>query len=127
MGRIIDIQFNDKTYTIEHDRASVYAYFGNKLKQLENQDANIEDIKNEELVKKVMSSITLDDIVDIVYYGLQKHHKDDMPSKDELFGLIVVLPNLEGFFTEVVNSIKEVLSAIKEDKKGNATWGVRKN
>lgn len=104
MGRKIDLEINGNTFTIEYDRASVYKYIANK-----------EDSE----------TITIEDAVDLVYFGLLKNHEEEMPTKDDIFGWLLGIEDLTAFYTEVTKSIEEVLTAIEQDKKGNVKWGVR--
>ena len=105
MARIIDLQFDDKTYSIEYDRRSVY-----RLMSETSEDKN-----------------QLDQVIDFVYFGLLKHHKDEMPTKEEITDWLIVIDDLQGFATELANCIQETITSIKEDKeRGNVKWGVRK-
>lgn len=108
MGRIIDITFNEKTYSLEFDRYSV-------LKFMEAQ--------NGEPKAEISNAIAL------VRCGLIKHHSRDLPSEDEIFGWLIAMgeEDLKAFISELNKCIEEVTTALKETKKtGNLKWGVRK-
>lgn len=107
MGRIIDIEFNDKTYSLEYDRYAV-------LKFMELQSNQKGD--------GVTSAINL------VHCGLIKHHSQEMPENDEILGWLLVMgEDLEAFTQELSKCIEEVTTALQETKKsGNLKWGVRK-
>ena len=105
MARIIDIEYNSKHYVIEYNRSALF-----DLAQKGGFQEGVEP--------------TFDTIVEIVRYGLQKHHKDDMPTDDEIKELIFDIEDIEGFVKELGNCISETANALKE-KQGNAKWGVR--
>lgn len=104
MARKIEIEFDEKTYVIEYNRESVV-----KLMSSQNDD--------ESDVEKA---------VNIIYYGLYKHHKYNMPDKDIIYGWVMALgKDLETFVKELTTCIEEVLTVIKsEQKSGNLKWGV---
>lgn len=106
MGRKIDIEFNDKTYTIEYNRSNV-------IKLIREMQKNKEET---------------DMAIDTIYYGLLLHHENDMPSRDDILGWLMVIPeeDSEKFVSTLQELVQEVISCIEKDKKqGNFKWEVK--
>ena len=106
MARIIDLQFNDKTYSIEYNRASVL-----KLFTLKSND------KDE-----------IEGAIDLIYCGLLKHHENDMPDRDEIVGWVLAMgEDIKPFLEELQKSIQKTLELVQSEQKSkNLKWGVRK-
>ena len=94
----IELEFNDKKFTIEYDRASVREFL--RVKE------NISD---------------LDQAVALIKCGLLKHHKDDMPSEEDILGWVMAMEDLNEFAKALSEMVQDVLSAIKTDRK-NLKW-----
>ena len=69
MGRIIDLQFNDKTYSIEYNRESIVKLMANRV---ENED-------------------TFEMAIRLIQCGLMKNHKNDMPEREVIVGWLLSL------------------------------------
>lgn len=107
MSKQIDIEFNDKKYTIEFNRETV-------LRLMEKQTKN-------------KSQDGIDTAYDFIYFGLLKNHKDEMPDKDTILGWIVAMGEPQEFINAISECVQEVITVIESDKKqGNFKWGVRK-
>ena len=104
MGRKIKISFNDKDYIIEYNRESV-------MKLMEKLNEKESDMEH---------------AIEIVYCGLLKHHKDDMPERDVIFGWVLSMGDkAEGFVQALQGCVQEVLDAVKkETESGNLKWEV---
>ena len=105
MARIIDLEFNDKKYSIEYNRESIV-----KLMSVS---------KNDDLMENAVS---------LIECGLYKHHKEDMPDRDSIIGWLLVLgDDLKDFVEALQESVEEVLKVIQNDQNSkNVKWGVRK-
>ena len=109
MGRTIDIELvlenKTKTLTIEYDRETV-------LQLMEAQGKETSGVGS---------------AIDLLYYGCLKHHRKDMPTREELALLIVSVEDAEGLIQILTEMIKEVVDAFQQAKtKGNSKWVERK-
>lgn len=106
MGRIIDLTFNDKTYSIEYNRESVLKVMSNR-----KDDDDLIDMS-----------------ISLIQCGLLKNHKDEMPSRDEVIAWLLSLgEDLPKFVEALQESVQEVLNVIQDEQKSkNLKWGVRK-
>ena len=106
MGRIIDLQFNDKTYSIEYNRESIVRLMANR--------SDDED--------------TFESAVKLIQCGLLKNHKNEMPDKEEIVGWLLSLgDDLPNFVRALQESVQAVIEVIQNDQKSkNLKWGVRK-
>ena len=110
MGRTIDIELKledgkTKNLTIEYDRETV-------LQLMEAQN-------------KEQSGVS--SAIDILYYGCLKHHRNNMPSREELALLMVSVDDFEGLIKMLTEMVQEVVSAFQQTKsQGNSKWVVRK-
>ena len=109
MARIIDLEFKDKKYAVEFNRESV-------VKLL----SKLNDNKNDEI----------EVAIDLVECGLLKHHRNDMPSREDIVCWLLELGDQLIEFVQALRScVDEVVSAINEEhnnKSKNFKWGVRK-
>ena len=97
MGRI-EISFYDKTYTIEYNRASVKSF----LKHMDDDDD--------------------DKIIALIKSGLEMHHKNEMPTDDDVFGWVVAMgDDAKDFASALQDLVQEVLGTFEEDRK-NLKW-----
>ena len=95
----IELSFNDKNYTIEYDRASIREF----LKSKEGKDE-------------------IEQVICLVKCGLLKHHKEDMPSEDDIFGWVMAMgENVESFADTLHEMVQGVLDTFKNDAK-NLKW-----
>ena len=95
----INLSFNDKEYVIEYNRASIKDFLMSK------------DNKDE-----------IEQVVELVKSGLEMHHKDDMPSDDEIFGWLMAMgDDLKDFAEALHGMVQDVLDVIKADRK-NLKW-----
>ena len=101
MGRKrIELEFYDKKYTIEFNRTSV-----------------------REVIKTQDDDNTIQQVINLVKSGLIMHHKDNMPSDDEVFGWLIGLGDGLGSFAEALRDmVQDVLEVLKNDGK-NLKWG----
>lgn len=106
MGRIIDLQFNDKTYSIEYNRESIVKLMANR-----NDDED-----------------TFEMAITLIQCGLMKNHKNDMPEREEIVGWLLALgDDLQDFVKALQESVQAVIEVIQADQKSkNLKWGVRK-
>lgn len=106
MARIIDLEFNDKTYSIEYNRESVIKVMANRK---ENDDV-------------------IDIAINLIECGLLKHHKEEMPNRDDVVAWLLALgEDLPKFVEALQDSVQEVLEVIQSEQKSkNLKWGVRK-
>lgn len=106
MGRIIDLQFNDKTYSIEFNRESIIKLMANR---------SDEDDTFEMAIK-------------LIQCGLMKNHKNEMPDREEIVGWLLSLgDDLANFVSALQESVQAVIEVIKNDQQTkNLKWGVRK-
>lgn len=105
MARIIDLQFKDKTYSIEYNRESIV-----KL-----------------MAKRSQSDDTFDLAINLVECGLMKNHKNDMPDREEIIGWLLAMgDDLKPFVEALQKNVEEVINLIKDDQKSkNLKWVVR--
>lgn len=105
MARIIDLQFKDKTYSIEYNRESIV-----KLMSKRSQDKD-----------------TFDLAIDLIECGLMKNHKDETPDREEIIGWLLALgDDLKPFVEALQESVEAVINVIKDDQKSkNLKWVVR--
>lgn len=105
MARIIELEFKGRTYTIEYNRLSLLALAQHKV---DENDA-------------------ITSMVNMLHYGLLKHHKDNIPSDDELLDLLACIDDLEGFMKELGECVAETAQALKENSNQpkNAVWRVK--
>ena len=95
----IELSFNDKNYTIEYDRASIREF-------LKHKDEGDE----------------IEQIINLVKCGLIKHHKNDMPSDDDVFGWVMVMGESVKDFAEALHEmVQDVLDTFKTETK-NLKW-----
>lgn len=106
MARIIDLQFNDKKYSIEYNRESILKLMANR-----KDDDDIFDMA-----------------IQLIECGLLKNHKNEMPSRDDIVGWLLSMgDDLPKFVEALQESVSEVLEVIQSDQKSkNLKWGVRK-
>ncbi len=106
MARIIDLDFNDKKYSIEYNRIAI-------VKLMAERDENDD---------------TFDSAVKLIKCGLLKNHEKDMPTDDDIAGWLLSLgDDLQAFVEALQESVQSVLEIIEKDKKAkNLKWGVRK-
>lgn len=106
MARIIDLKFNDKTYSIEYNREAV-------MKIMTTRD------EKDDMIEVAIK---------LIECGLTKHHKNDMPDRDDIVGWLLALGNeLPTFVQELQKSVQEVIEVIQSEQKSkNLKWGVRK-
>ena len=98
MARKIELEFYDNTYIIEYTRASVKEIF-------------LKEGKDE-----------IEQVVALIKGGLQLHHKDNMPTDDEIFGWVMALgEDLKPFAEALQAMVQEVLETFKTDRK-NLKW-----
>lgn len=104
MARKIKVQFDDKTYILEYNRESIIKL----MSSLSDDESEIEQAIN------------------IIYYGLWKHHANEMPEKDLIYGWVIAMgSDLKPFVEELQKSIQEILETVKgEQKQGNLKWEV---
>lgn len=108
MARIIDLQFNDKTYSIEYNREAVLKLYTLKTDSVED---------------------TMESAINLIYCGLLKHHKNEMPDREVIIEWLLSMgEDIQNFVEELQNCIQEVLNVIENDQKKskNLKWGVRK-
>lgn len=104
MGRKIDIEFNDKTYTIEYNRSVV-------VKLIRETQKNKDEMET---------------AIDFIQFGLLVHHEKDMPSREDILGWLIVMPDGDKFVEALQGMVQEVISCIEQDKKkGNFKWEVK--
>lgn len=95
----IELSFNDKNYTIEYDRASIREF-------LKHKDEGDE----------------IEQIINLVKCGLAKHHKDEMPSDDDVFGWVMAMgEDVKNFAEALHGMVQDVLDTFKADTK-NLKW-----
>ena len=106
MGRIIDLQFNDKNYSIEYNRESI-------VKLMENYDEK---------------APTIEIAIKLIQCGLMKNHQHEMPEKEQIVSWLLMLgDDLPKFVEALQESVQEVLKVIEsEQKTKNLKWVVRK-
>jgi len=106
MARIIDLEFKDKAYMIEYNRESVIKVMSNRK---DDDD-------------------TFDIAITLIECGLLKHHKNDMPDREDIVSWLLNMgDDLQKFVEALEDSVKEVLEVIQSDQKSkNLKWGVRK-
>ena len=106
MARIIDLDFNDKTYSIEYNRESV-------LKLMANRKDGDE---------------TFELAIMLIECGLMKHHSKEMPDRETIVSWLLSMGDeLPKFVEALQDSVREVLELIQNDQKSkNLKWGVRK-
>ena len=98
----IELSFYDKNYTIEYNRAIVKEFLRNKDKL---------DQKSE-----------IDQVVALIKFGLEMHHKDDMPEDDVILDWALALgEDLKGFIEALRDLIQGAIASIEEDRK-NLKW-----
>ena len=95
----IELSFYDKNYVIEFNRASVKGFL------------QVKDKGDE-----------LDQVVALIKSGLLMHHKDDMPSDDEVFGWVMAMgEDIKPFAETLQEMVRDVLNALESDRK-NLKW-----
>lgn len=98
MARKIELEFYDKKYTIEYNRASV-------------KEVLLANDKDQ-----------LGQVVALIKAGLLIHHKDEMPTDDEIFGWVMAMGEEVKQFAEALQEmIQEVVSTFENDRK-NLKW-----
>lgn len=106
----IKLKFHDKTYIIEYaNRIEVKQYFA-ELTQLKDEDE-----------KDIASGVKK--LVLLIKAGLVEHHKDDMPSDEEIERWATSMPDAKKFFDKLMSMVQEVVSLIDDDTK-NLSWEV---
>lgn len=105
MARVIEINFNDKTYLIEYNRRAVLNFMASQTKESDDFASAVKLIK----------------------CGLLKHHEKEMPSDDEIFGWVILMgEDAKAFVSALKDSVQEVIEVIKAEKeKSGFKWGVR--
>ena len=98
MARQIKLSFKDKDYIIEYNRMSV--------KQ----------------VLKIKTEDDIDQVIALIKAGLTMHHKDELPSDDEIFGWVLALDEDTTEFAKALQEmVQDVLDTFKDDRK-NLKW-----
>lgn len=106
----IKLKFHDKTYIIEYaNRIEVKQYFGQLTK--------IKSKKKDDIESGVKQLVLL------IKAGLVEHHKDDMPSNEEIERWATSMPDAKKFFDKLMSMVQEVVSLIDDDTK-NLSWEV---
>lgn len=106
----IKLKFHDKTYIIEYaNRIEVKQYFA-ELTQLKDDDE-----------KDIASGVKK--LVLLIKAGLVEHHKNEMPSDDEIERWATSMPNAKAFYEKLMSMVQEVVSLIDDDTK-NLSWEV---
>ena len=104
----INVEFYDKKYTIEFDRESTKEFF--KIRKDFNKETKDPLDKTRQLI-------------DLIKCGLMKHHADDMPSDDEVFGWVLAMgEDAKPFMEALVDMINEIMQTVQTDRK-NFHWG----
>lgn len=107
MGRTLDITIDGKDFTIEYDREST-------LQLMEAQEKENSGVGS---------------AIDLLYYGCLKHHRKDMPTREDLALLMVSVDDFEGLVKVLTDMVQEVVNAFQKnnsEKTKNFKWGVRK-
>ena len=116
----IKLKFYDKEYIIEYkNRDEVKNYFvdvASLYEKIEKLDEN-----SKEYIDTSLKALAL-----LIKAGLVEHHKDDMPSDEELHNWAMSVPNAKEFYTKLMSMVQEVLSSVEQDAK-NLTWEVEEN
>jgi len=95
----ITLSFYDKTYTIEFDRASVKEFL------------KVQDVGDD-----------VDKVVALIKSGLVKHHKNELPTDEQIFGWVMAMGNDINEFAEALHGmVQDVLLALEQDRK-NLKW-----
>ena len=98
MARQIKLSFKDKDYIIEYNRMSV--------KQ----------------VLKIKTGDDIDQVIALIKAGLTMHHKDELPSDDEIFGWVLALGEDTTEYAKALQEmVQDVLDTFKDDRK-NLKW-----
>ena len=98
MARTIKVSFYDKDYTIEFDRSSVRYV--------------LEHTKEDGMQQAIV----------LIKGGLLKHHKNELPSDDDIFGWIMAMgKEMTEFASALQEMVQEVLKAFEDDRK-NFKW-----
>lgn len=98
----IELSFYDKDYVIEFNRASIKEFF--KLKSKKSDDE-------------------LDEVVALIKCGLVMHHKDDMPSDEDVFGWVLAMgESIKDFASALHEMVQDTLTTLETDRK-NLKWG----
>lgn len=104
----IELSFYDKKYVIEFDRESVKEFFRQKDEILKESDDPIDNAEQ---------------LVAFIKCGLIKHHKNDMPSDDDIFGWVMAMGEDAMPFMEALRDmVNDVLTVVQTDRK-NLKWG----
>ena len=104
----IEVKFYDKDYIIEFDRESVKDFF--KLKGALNKKE-----------KDPMEQTKL--LIALIKCGLIKHHADDIPSDDVVFGWVMAMGKDAPKFMEALRDmVNDVITTVETDRK-NFQWG----
>lgn len=105
MARVIEIEFNDKTYLIEYNRRAV-------VKFMTSQSKNNDDFEV---------------AINLIKCGLLKHHEKELPTDDVIFGWVLAMgDDAKNFIKALKECIEEVITTIKADKETSGfKWGVR--
>lgn len=99
MGRKIELEFYDKKYVIEYNRSSVREVLNNK------------------------SDDDLENAIILIKSGLVMHHKDELPSDEDIFAWVMALgDDISEFANALREMVQGVLDTFKEDRK-NLKWG----
>lgn len=98
MARKIELEFYDKKYTIEYNRASVKEIFSKQG----NDD--------------------LEQVIALIKGGLLLHHANEMPTDEEILGWVIALGDSVKEFAEALKEmVQEVISTFESDRK-NLKW-----
>lgn len=104
----IKLSFYDKDYIIEFaNRIEVKEYFA-QLSTLEKSNDVNDGIKA---------------LVILLKAGLVEHHKNEMPSDEQLERWATSMPNAKKFYEKLMSMVQEVVSVIEQDTK-NLKWEV---
>ena len=124
MARTIKLKFYDKTYTIEYaNRSEVKEYFTELKKYLDSlkKIEKKEEVEQSEALETGMGTLRV-----LIKAGLVEHHKDEMPSDQDVDRWISSMPNTDKFFSTLMSMIQDVTNEMGEDRK-NTSWEVEEN
>lgn len=108
MAKRIKLKFYDKEYIIEYaNRSEVKEYF-----------AELGKVKDDNSIENGIKALTI-----LLKAGLVEHHKEEMPTDEELGRWATSIPNTKKFFETLMSMVQEVVNAIDNDTK-NLNWEV---
>ena len=98
MGRKIELEFYNKKYIIEYNRASVLG------------------------VVSYQGKNDIEQVVNLIKCGLTKNHKNELPSDDEIKGWLIAMgEDINEFANALREMVQDVLNTFQEDRK-NLKW-----